>query len=129
MPPATLRCVGQAGRTGSETAGACVPPCFGAAGLVRAADVGEGVGVVLAGGQTAVAADQAAHGDPVLAQAGLAVGGLGAMEAALVAGLTGFGVDSGIAVAAVLSYRLVTYLLPILPGWLSFHSLERHNLI
>jgi uncharacterized membrane protein YbhN (UPF0104 family) len=37
--------------------------------------------------------------------------------------------DSGTAVAAVLSYRLLTYWLPILPGWLSFHSLERHNLI
>ena len=45
--------------------------------------------------------------------------GLGALEAALVAGLTGVGMDSGVAVAAVLSYRLVTYWLPILPGWLA----------
>jgi uncharacterized membrane protein YbhN (UPF0104 family) len=39
------------------------------------------------------------------------------------------GMDSGVAVAAVLSYRLVTYWLPILPGWLSFHHLERRGLI
>jgi uncharacterized protein (TIRG00374 family) len=68
-------------------------------------------------------------GASLIAAAAPTPGGLGAMEAALVAGLTGVGVDSGIAVAAVLSYRLVTYWLPILPGWLSFHSLERHNLI
>ena len=43
-------------------------------------------------------------------------GGLGAIEAALVAGLTGVGMDPAIAVAAVLSYRLATYWLPILPG-------------
>ena len=51
------------------------------------------------------------------------------MEAALVAGLTGVGMDPGIAVAAVLSYRLATYWLPILPGWLSFRRLEQHNMI
>ena len=38
------------------------------------------------------------------------------MEAALVAGFTGVGMDPAIAVAAVLSYRLVTFWLPILPG-------------
>ena len=68
-------------------------------------------------------------GASIIAAAAPTPGGLGAMEAALVAGLTGVGVDSGTAVAAVLAYRLVTYWLPILPGWLSFHSLERHNLI
>ncbi len=51
------------------------------------------------------------------------------MEAALVAGLTGVGMESGQAVAAVLSYRLLTYWIPILPGWLSFHYLERRNYI
>ena len=56
-------------------------------------------------------------------------GGLGAIEAALVAGLTGVGMDPAIAVAAVLSYRLVTYWLPILPGWLSFRRLDRRGYI
>jgi uncharacterized protein (TIRG00374 family) len=68
-------------------------------------------------------------GSSVIAAAAPTPGGLGAMEAALVAGLTGVGMASGPAVAAVLSYRLVTYWLPILPGWISFHLLERRGLI
>ena len=51
------------------------------------------------------------------------------MEAALVAGLTGVGMESGVAVAAVLSYRLVTYWLPILPGWISFRHLQQKGLV
>ena len=53
----------------------------------------------------------------------------GRMEAALVAGFTAIGMDGAIAVATVLSYRLVTYWLPILPGWISFRRLERRNYI
>ncbi|HET6663372.1 MAG TPA: flippase-like domain-containing protein, partial [Acidimicrobiales bacterium] len=68
-------------------------------------------------------------GASVIAAAAPTPGGLGAMEAALVAGLTGVGMASGPAVAAVLSYRLVTYWLPILPGWISFRVLERRGLI
>jgi uncharacterized protein (TIRG00374 family) len=68
-------------------------------------------------------------GASIIAAAAPTPGGLGAMEAALVAGLTGVGMESGVAVAAVLSYRLLTYWLPVLPGWISFHVLERRNLI
>ena len=68
-------------------------------------------------------------GSALLAAAAPTPGGLGALEAALVAGFTGVGMESGVAVAVVLSYRLVTYWLPILPGWISFHVLERRNLI
>ena len=68
-------------------------------------------------------------GSALLAAAAPTPGGLGALEAALVAGFTGVGMQSGVAVAVVLSYRLVTYWLPILPGWISFHVLERENLI
>ena len=68
-------------------------------------------------------------GASLLAAAAPTPGGLGALEAALVAGFTGVGMESGVAVAAVLSYRLLTYWLPILPGWISFHILERRNLI
>ena len=32
-------------------------------------------------------------------------------------------------VAAVLSYRLATYWLPIVPGWIGFQLMERRNLI
>jgi uncharacterized protein (TIRG00374 family) len=68
-------------------------------------------------------------GASLIAAASPTPGGLGALEAALVAGFTGVGMEAGVAVAAVLSYRLVTYWLPILPGWISFHVLERRGLI
>jgi undecaprenyl-diphosphatase len=68
-------------------------------------------------------------GASVVASAAPTPGGLGAMEAALVAGFTGVGMDPGKAVAAVLGYRLLTYWLPILPGWWSFHRLDRRGLI
>ena len=51
-------------------------------------------------------------------------GGLGALEAALVAGLTRVGVPASIAVVGVLAYRLVTYWFPVLPGVLAFRSLH-----
>jgi len=56
-------------------------------------------------------------------------GGLGAMEAALVAGLTAVGVAHGPAIAGVLTFRLVTYWIPILPGWLTFRSLQRRGVL
>ena len=68
-------------------------------------------------------------GASIVSAAAPTPGGLGALEAALVAGFTGVGMEPGVAVAAVLSYRLATYWFPILPGWLSFHHLEGHNLI
>ncbi len=68
-------------------------------------------------------------GSSIIAAAAPTPGGLGAMEAALVAALTAVGMASGIAVAAVLSYRLATFWLPILPGWLGFELLQRRNLI
>jgi uncharacterized membrane protein YbhN (UPF0104 family) len=54
-------------------------------------------------------------------------GGLGAVEAALVAGLTRLGVAAGPAVAGVLSFRLVTYWLPTLPGALAVRVLRRRQ--
>ena len=52
-------------------------------------------------------------------------GGLGVTEAALVAGLTSFGVQSGPAIAGVLSFRLLTFWLPIAPGIWVFRRLHR----
>lgn len=52
-------------------------------------------------------------------------GGVGATEAALIAGYTAVGVTAGTAFAAVLLFRLVTFWLPILPGWLSLVGLQR----
>ena len=60
-----------------------------------------------------------------LAAASPTPGGVGAIEAALITGLTGIGVSSGAAVSAVLLYRLATYWLPVLPGWLSLRQLQR----
>ena len=52
-------------------------------------------------------------------------GGIGATEAALVAGYTAIGVDGTVAFAAVLLFRLMTFWLPILPGWLALVRLQR----
>jgi undecaprenyl-diphosphatase len=68
-------------------------------------------------------------GASLLAAVAPTPGGLGALEAAAVAGFTGVGVESGVAVAAVLAYRLVTYWLPIVPGWIAFRLLDRRGLI
>jgi uncharacterized membrane protein YbhN (UPF0104 family) len=51
-------------------------------------------------------------------------GGLVAMEAALVVGLTVAGAPVGPAVAGVLAFRLLTFWLPILPGWLAYRRLR-----
>ncbi len=56
-------------------------------------------------------------------------GGLGAMEAALIAGLVAAGLANTVAVPAVFMFRLATFWLPILPGWLSFTWLQRKEYI
>jgi glycosyltransferase 2 family protein len=54
-------------------------------------------------------------------------GGVGAVEAALIAGLTATGVPTEQAVPAVLVYRIATFWLPVLPGWLVFTLLTRRE--
>lgn len=54
-------------------------------------------------------------------------GALGAVEAALVAGLTGVGVAAGPAVAGVLAFRLVTFWAPTVPGFLAFRLVRRRQ--
>jgi undecaprenyl-diphosphatase len=56
-------------------------------------------------------------------------GGVGAFEAVLTAGLTGIGISSGAAVSAVITYRLATYWLPVVPGWFSFRLLQRMDYV
>ena len=56
-------------------------------------------------------------------------GGLGAMEAALIAGLVAAGLENTVAVPAVFLYRLCTFWFPVLPGWASFIWLQRRDLI
>ena len=52
-------------------------------------------------------------------------GGLGAVEAALTAGLTAAGVPGAVAVSAVLLFRLLTFWLPVPFGWGALSYLER----
>jgi undecaprenyl-diphosphatase len=82
---------------------------------------GGGPGVVLVGAVYLGAA--------AIAAAAPSPGGLGAIEAAMVAGLTGVGMPAGPAVSAVLLYRLATYWLPVLPGWLSWRALLRRDYV
>ncbi len=56
-------------------------------------------------------------------------GGLGAIETALVAGLATVGVGMVPAVAVVSVFRLLTFWLPILPGFLAFRWLQRRGLL
>ena len=54
-------------------------------------------------------------------------GGVGVSEAGMTAGLTAIGVDPGTAVSAVLIYRLVSYYLPPLWGYVSLRWLTKHD--
>ncbi|MCU1499099.1 MAG: hypothetical protein JWM47_3052 [Acidimicrobiales bacterium] len=60
-----------------------------------------------------------------LASAAPTPGGVGAVEAALTAALTGSGVPPTDALSAVFLFRLVTYWLPVPFGWWSLHRLQR----
>jgi undecaprenyl-diphosphatase len=104
---------------------------FGGSALVTLAYVGGLVASVEAfGGGPGIAEVGAVY----LAAAAVAAvsptpGGIGAFETAAAAGLTGIGLSSGTAVSAVLTFRLATYWLPVLPGWLSFRLLQRMDYI
>jgi undecaprenyl-diphosphatase len=52
-------------------------------------------------------------------------GGLGGAEAGLVAALVAYGVDASTALAATLLYRLLTYWVPLLPGFAFFVAIRR----
>lgn len=56
-------------------------------------------------------------------------GGIGAVEAALVAGLGTVGVGPEAALPAALLYRTVTFWLPTVPGWFAFQWLQRKGAI
>ena len=82
------------------------------------------------GGGVPVAAIIAAYlVGAAIAQVAPTPGGIGAVEAALITGLTAAGLDKEAAVPAVFLFRLITFWLPILPGWLAFHWLQRTDRI
>jgi glycosyltransferase 2 family protein len=51
-------------------------------------------------------------------------GGIGAVEAAMSAGLTAAGLPGGIAISSVVLYRTVTFWLPVPLGWAAMHYLQ-----
>ncbi len=104
---------------------------FGASAMVTLAYIAGLVGSVHAfGGGVGIAEIGAVYlGAAVIAAVSPTPGGLGAIEAALVAGLTGVGMHAGPAVSAVLTYRLATYWLPIVPGWLSWRFLQKRDYV
>jgi uncharacterized membrane protein YbhN (UPF0104 family) len=56
-------------------------------------------------------------------------GGVGALDATLLAGLVAVGVSSPLAMAAVLGYRLITVWIPLLPGALALTVLLHRRII
>ena len=68
-------------------------------------------------------------GGHLVASAAPVPGGLGALEAALVAGLSALGMPVGAAASAVLIYRLLTYWLTIPVGWLSLKVAEQRGYV
>lgn len=56
-------------------------------------------------------------------------GGIGAVEATLIAGLTSSGMAGTTAVAAVILFRLATFWIPLLPGWGAFVMMQRSGVV
>ncbi|QKW24424.1 flippase-like domain-containing protein [Kitasatospora sp. NA04385] len=54
-------------------------------------------------------------------------GGIGPVEIALITALTVAGVPATAATPAVFLYRLLTFWLPVLPGWIAYNILQRKN--
>ena len=104
---------------------------FGGSVLITLAYVGALAASVQAfgGGPGVILIAAVYMGAAAIAAAAPSPGGLGAIEAALVAGLTGVGMQAGPAVSAVVLYRLATYWLPVAPGWLSWRALLRRGYV
>jgi undecaprenyl-diphosphatase len=104
---------------------------FGGSALVTLAYIGALAASVEAfgGGPGFVVLGAVYLGTATVAAAAPTPGGIGAFEAAAIAGLTGVGVANGPAVSAVVLYRLATYWLPVAPGWLCWRVLQRRDYV
>ncbi len=104
---------------------------FGGSALITLAYIGALAASVQAfgGGPGIVVIGAVYLAGAALAAAAPTPGGLGAIEAALIAGLTGAGMPAGPAVSAVLLQRLATYWLPVAPGWLCWRELQRREYV
>jgi uncharacterized membrane protein YbhN (UPF0104 family) len=54
-------------------------------------------------------------------------GGIGAVEAALSAGLTAAGLPAAVALSSVLLFRTATFWLPVPVGWIALNYMQRHQ--
>ena len=80
------------------------------------------------GGDLTIAQMGAAYlGAAAIANIAPTPGGIGPLEAAMIAALSGFGLDGGVAISSVLTFRLATFWLPIAPGWATFMWMERRG--
>ena len=52
-------------------------------------------------------------------------GGVGGVEGGMIGALVAFGVNSGLAVVAVLVYRAFTFWLPLVPGLIAYFQLRK----
>ncbi|HEV2258481.1 MAG TPA: lysylphosphatidylglycerol synthase transmembrane domain-containing protein [Streptosporangiaceae bacterium] len=104
---------------------------FGGSALVTLAYIGGLVASVQAfGGPVSIAEIGAAYlATAAIAAASFTPGGVGTFEAVMSAALIGIGIRPSAAVPAVLVYRLATYWLPVAPGWVALHLLQRRELI
>ena len=64
-----------------------------------------------------------------IASAAPTPGGIGALEAAVIAGLVAAGMPNDIAVPSVFLFRFATFWIPILPGWIAFPLLRREEYV
>ena len=104
---------------------------FGGSALITLAYIGALAASVQAfgGGPGIVVIGAVYLASAAIAAAAPTPGGLGAIEATLIAGLTGVGMPAGPATSAVLLYRLATYWLPVAPGWLCWRALLRREYV
>ncbi|WP_040496227.1 lysylphosphatidylglycerol synthase transmembrane domain-containing protein [Ilumatobacter nonamiensis] len=79
------------------------------------------------GGLTVAQIGAAYLGAAAIANIAPTPGGIGPLEAAMIAALTGFGLDAPVAISSVLTFRLATFWLPIAPGWATFLWMERRG--
>lgn len=83
--------------------------------------------LAVSGGNHPIAAAFTTMVGETLAAAAPTPGGIGAVEAALVASLTAFGLTPGVALAAAFGYRITSTWIPVLLGWLLYNRLQRRG--